>query len=284
MNTYYTSWKGGIQIMFHMTPWMTAEQHRRLIGNDICVLVYFDDPTGKHSFQPDVIHNLGTVPQVFATVTPTSTEPGQYRVGFFNRPNMKQYPPLPPPMDYSMDFLTTREYLFAKLYNGMHTSNHCPPLNRLFQVPRAAAIEELGRRYPPKPRRELENSVKEVGPWLSVDIMNGKDIRSSRSSGLCNPYVTITFDNKDQKTPVQRKTNSPSWDATVKFPTRSSRVEDLEPLIIKCWEWDRFATDELIGTAKVSVAQLQTASWVELKNAQGVVNGEIYIKIAIEAN
>jgi hypothetical protein len=50
--------------MFHLAPWMEKEQHRRLIGNDIGFIVYYDDPTCMTSFNPAFLEGLGTVPQV----------------------------------------------------------------------------------------------------------------------------------------------------------------------------------------------------------------------------
>lgn len=38
---YYRHWNG-IEIIFHIAPWMDEEQHRRLIGNDTCFLIYYD--------------------------------------------------------------------------------------------------------------------------------------------------------------------------------------------------------------------------------------------------
>lgn len=57
-------------MMFHVAPWLTSEMHRRLIGNDICVLVYYDEPNPALSLNPLVFDGLGTVPQVFAVVQP----------------------------------------------------------------------------------------------------------------------------------------------------------------------------------------------------------------------
>lgn len=53
-------------------------------------------------------------------------------------------------------------------------------------------------------------------------------------------------------------------------------------LAIKCWEWDRFATDELIGSAKFNVGQLsQVPMWVELKS-QNLVTAEINLVVSLK--
>lgn len=40
---WYSLWDG-IQVIFHCAPMMNAEERRRLIGNDIPILFYFDEP------------------------------------------------------------------------------------------------------------------------------------------------------------------------------------------------------------------------------------------------
>lgn len=34
---YYTKWEG-VEMLFHIAPWMDSEQHRRLCGNDVGIL------------------------------------------------------------------------------------------------------------------------------------------------------------------------------------------------------------------------------------------------------
>jgi hypothetical protein len=53
--------------MFHISHWMIAEQHRRLLGNDVNFIIFHDGP---EAFNPDPMNELGTVPQVFGVVTP----------------------------------------------------------------------------------------------------------------------------------------------------------------------------------------------------------------------
>lgn len=44
---------------------MNAEQHRRLIGNDVVFIIFHDN---ECSFDPSPLNALGTVPQVFGVV------------------------------------------------------------------------------------------------------------------------------------------------------------------------------------------------------------------------
>jgi hypothetical protein len=158
--SYYTEWKvscpslllrlsscKGVSMMFHVAPWLNSEMHRRLIGNDICVLVYFDEPDPATSLDPIVFDGLGTVPQVFTVVQPINEQ--QYRLGFFHRSNLKRYGPDCPPSDYVFSREDLRDYLFTKLHNGFAMGMQCPPMNRLFITPRAATLKVLPLLFSP---------------------------------------------------------------------------------------------------------------------------------------
>jgi len=140
---YFTVWKG-IEIMFHVAPLMDPEGHRRLIGNDICVAIYYDHSQLK-PFVPTPIDALGSVPQVFAVVQPHES---LYRFGFFSRQSIKPFTPEAPPFDYEFDISNLKDFLLTKLHNGLVMAFNCPPMNRLFSTPRAATIKDLGVNFP----------------------------------------------------------------------------------------------------------------------------------------
>lgn len=81
---------------------MNAEQHRRLIGNDIAVIYFHEGPP----FVLEEHDNLGTVPQVFVVVSPYQDRfrfhflliflKFQNRVGSYSRINIRSFgPPIP---------------------------------------------------------------------------------------------------------------------------------------------------------------------------------------------
>lgn len=55
-------------VIYHVAPLLNAEGHRRLIGNDIAVIFFMEENSGK--FDPSFMDQLGQVPQVFAVVQP----------------------------------------------------------------------------------------------------------------------------------------------------------------------------------------------------------------------
>lgn len=104
--SYFTVFEG-IQVMFHLAIWFNAEQHRRLIGNDIVFIVFHEADSGP--FDPTSLDQLGTVPQIYCVVQPLGA---RYRVCVVARPNIKIFGP-PLPRSYSFDGPTLRSFLLT---------------------------------------------------------------------------------------------------------------------------------------------------------------------------
>jgi len=148
-SSYYTEWRG-IEVMFHICLWMNSEQHRRLIGNDVVFVIFHEEGT---SFDPGPLDDLGTVPQVFLVVQPVDKEGEFYRIGIFTRPNIKAYAPYIP-AKFCFHKKDLKDFLFTKVYNGYCQSLSCPPMNRLFEVPRGSTIADFAEKYHKQKIRE----------------------------------------------------------------------------------------------------------------------------------
>lgn len=98
--TYHALWRGK-DIIFHLAPVMSSEQHRRLCGNDIGVLIYYDAGDSQQPFVPFSSTAMGTVPHVFGVVRPHPRNRDFYRLGFFQRPAVGHYKPQCPPKEYT---------------------------------------------------------------------------------------------------------------------------------------------------------------------------------------
>jgi len=166
--TYYTLWKN-IEIIFHVAPMLGAEEHRRLIGNDVAVVFFHEDG----DFDASQLDKLGTVPQNFVVVSPFKEN---YRIAAFANVNIKPYgPPIP------METITpedTKELLLTKLYNGLMMTTYCPPLNRLFYLPRHDTLEAIVAQFPEETKKEYRKFVLTARPdqftveegWFKVKI------------------------------------------------------------------------------------------------------------------
>lgn len=122
---------------------LNSEQHRRLIGNTQAVIFFKEDPG---PFNPEGVDAMGIVPQFYAVVQPHE---GQYRIGFFYRVNMKIVEPIVP-SNALFDLETMKDFLLTKIHNGYMVAKQVPPINRLFEMPRQQAINNIAYLYSPK--------------------------------------------------------------------------------------------------------------------------------------
>eukprot|EP01125_Pyxidicula_operculata_P005837 TRINITY_DN2037_c0_g2_i1.p1 TRINITY_DN2037_c0_g2~~TRINITY_DN2037_c0_g2_i1.p1 ORF type:complete len:1050 (-),score=164.06 TRINITY_DN2037_c0_g2_i1:50-3199(-) len=159
--TYFTNWKD-VEVIFHVAPYLDAEGHRRLIGNDIAVLFYLEE--GQDSFlNLTNISQMGTVPQIFVVVQPVGEE---YRVGFFEYANIKKQDANPPKA--LLDVSLMKDVILTKLYNGLVIANYCPPMNRLFYVPRKDTIESIVVNYPKSAQSQSSNILMNMNPAAAI--------------------------------------------------------------------------------------------------------------------
>lgn len=132
-------------VVWHVAIDMAEDQQRRYIGNDVAVMFFKDE---GEPFDPSMVSALGSIPQVFVVVQPHKDK---YRLGFFNKSSMLAFgPSLLKNTLFSAKSIV--DYILVKLYNGLITSMLCPPMNKLYERPRAAAIAEVIFRWRPQLR------------------------------------------------------------------------------------------------------------------------------------
>lgn len=203
-DSYYTEWRN-IQIMFHVCHWMDAEQHRRLIGNDVVVIIFNDSP---NPFVPDPLDSIGTVPQIFGVV---SLRFKDYRVAFFSRPNIKPYRPHLCPNHLWTPTQTKqfKDFLLTKAYNGYIQTLKCPPMNRLYEVPRGEALTKIISDFPiqdEKYFKRLEENEKkrsliqfiatEKDPFMLLCFVN----KLNTNSVCKNPQLIFGLSDQERQT------------------------------------------------------------------------------------
>jgi len=161
-------WMNAFEVTYHVAPFMNAEGHRRLIGNDRSI-IFFKEP--GESFDPTGVDALGTMPQIFSVVQPVGHE---YRIGFFRRVSIRPFGPFVV-KSHMWEATSIADFLLTKVYNGIIMTMFCAPLNRLFETPRQATIDEIVARYPVKKKSKLKGIESGVASF-------GKGLKDAASS------------------------------------------------------------------------------------------------------
>lgn len=145
--SYYANFHG-CEIMFHVAPLLTPEQHRRLIGNDT-VIIYFHN-SSKKPFPSQAPRSI--MGQVFVVVK--NLEQGKkLRVGFMSRKKVADYGPQMP-VNPVFDVTTPegrdvfRDFLLCRVINAYRAAMTSPPLDKMLKRPRVVVIEKLLEAYP----------------------------------------------------------------------------------------------------------------------------------------
>eukprot|EP01125_Pyxidicula_operculata_P020954 TRINITY_DN788_c0_g1_i1.p1 TRINITY_DN788_c0_g1~~TRINITY_DN788_c0_g1_i1.p1 ORF type:complete len:1170 (-),score=280.30 TRINITY_DN788_c0_g1_i1:213-3722(-) len=154
--TYYYHWNEEVEVIYHVAPIMGVEGHRRLIGNDVAVIFFQDEG----EFDPTFVDELGTVPQIYAVVQPYGEKKDTYHMAFMSKLNIKPFGPDAPFTALSPRI--AKELLLTKLYNGLTMTTFCPPLNRLFYVPRGEVLESMATRLRCETRKERRAREKQM--------------------------------------------------------------------------------------------------------------------------
>lgn len=249
-DSYYCEWRG-IEVMFHICAWMDAEQHRRLIGNDVVFVIYHDS---LEPFDPTPLDTLGTVPQVFAVVQKPHEH--YFRLGLFTRPNIKPYfPCLPKYHLFSPTCL--KDYLFIKLYNGFSQALRCPPMNRLFEVPRAATLGNLATKYPKLdviPKKKQFTNFDSNSTIISIHLSRATGL-IARDTNTSDPYCTVSIGGQQTKSKVVKKTLAPAFNETLFFSaTGIHPVYDHVSIVIH--DWNLISGAEYMGQVDLPFSEL----------------------------
>jgi len=249
---------------------MNAEQHRRLIGNDVVFIIFHEE--GK-SFDPGPLDAVGTVPQVFIVVQPFDNSE-YYRIGVFTRPNIKPYLPYIP-AKYSFHHSDLKNFLFTKVYNGYCQALSCPPMNRLFEVPRGSTISELGEKYitinkqRPRERKPIKPKLDEDDPSQIYINVIGANFESSNNIEPFDAYCIVTIADQKQKTKPQKKTLVPRWNTPLSFSLQGINTQfDYINIEIK----DANKKGNCLGRLELSFLELCTSDseqWFKLTNELG---------------
>lgn len=131
--SYYVSWLN-LEIMYHVAPLMTADEQRRLIGNDL-VIIYWTEQ--DEPFKP--LEFRGSVNSIGIVVKPVSDN--EYRVGCFARRQVRDFGPSITGANVPSSEL--RNFVLTKAINGVVAAQKSPPFAKMIASLYSADIEKI---------------------------------------------------------------------------------------------------------------------------------------------
>jgi hypothetical protein len=113
---------------------------------------------------------------------------------------------------------------------------------------------------------------------IEVSIESASNLPSTDALGSVDPFCHISCGGKVHRTIVKKRNNNPLWNQNFLFKVSNDESE----LVIKVLDWDRFKSNEVVGTVKLpgqemrSVFNESDSEWHE-KSVQLTHNGELVV-------
>ena len=151
----YSHWKGVIPIIYHITPFLDEDEQRKLIGNDLLIIIYVEiDETNEGNTELNLtnLDQLGQMPQCFAIVCKTGTK---YKLHFITKNNIPDKGPYS--FSQSLPFENIKETILTEFYNIMNYLHKHDTFKKMYMIPRQIYINSLIETLNIKHIKTLEN-------------------------------------------------------------------------------------------------------------------------------
>jgi len=238
------------------------------------------------------LDKLGTVPQVYGVLQPVQDK---YRLAFFSNINIKSYGPEVPNELLSPEL--TKNLILAKMHNGLLMTKFCPPISRLFFVPRGEFLESIIAKFPfesKKARKAREKEERKMlqeqrGEKLLLKTIAAKHlfIPKDKTAEYCSPYLTISLLDQKEKTKPIKGSACPVWNTNFIFSLVGAN-EVYDDLEIVCLDHNH---SDFMGEVKITLKEVRekaknqnSAEWYPLQKRipNDHVAGSIMLKFSLQ--
>ncbi|XP_033214008.1 synaptotagmin-6, partial [Belonocnema kinseyi] len=112
---------------------------------------------------------------------------------------------------------------------------------------------------------------------LHVHLIEAHDLAGCDQGGFNDPYVKLTLspevDSRKRETPIHRNDPNPFFDQHFKFPVSHEELQD-KTLALQVFDYDRFSRNDVVGSVKVAMDQLELVSSLSSVEVWGEIAGE----------
>lgn len=129
-------------------------------------------------------------------------------------------------------------------------------------MPRAAAIKDLGEKFPKgskKPREDKSRRRDDEGDELVLNLIAGRNLVARDDNGYSDPFVVVTLGDQKHKSSVVKKSLNPQYDATFTFSLAGLRPTQ-DVLNLTVMDWNRIQNYEYMGEVALPLAQVLEAA------------------------
>jgi len=136
----YNHWKGIVPIVYHVAPFLSREDIRQLIGNDLLIILYVETDENDNDISLDLskLDRLGKFPHCFAIVYKKHNN-------YILRLVTKTHIPNKLPYNFvkELSFSQIEEVMLNKFYGVMNHLHKYDTFSKMYTVPRQTYINTL---------------------------------------------------------------------------------------------------------------------------------------------
>eukprot|EP01126_Amoeba_proteus_P023117 TRINITY_DN2326_c0_g2_i1.p1 TRINITY_DN2326_c0_g2~~TRINITY_DN2326_c0_g2_i1.p1 ORF type:complete len:560 (+),score=144.34 TRINITY_DN2326_c0_g2_i1:220-1680(+) len=203
-------WEHGINLLWLQSMQLSSDEIRQHIGNTNIVIIFVEEGT----FSACMITELGCVSTYFMIIQPYPNN--MYRVELIQKRDATLSLPVMP-SNYLFDAVSLQNFVIIKAHNLLMALRECPPFNKLFEIPREKAIEEL--------------AIKHCPSWLkSTESIEIKKKRSSSEASIKPKPKHFSFKSteKPNNSPLSQEWGRKSSGASLLKTKRRAEKEKKE--------------------------------------------------------
>lgn len=119
-------------------------------------------------------------------------------------------------------------------------------------------------------------SINNMGT-LRVDVLDAEDLQAADRNGKSDPFCKFDFNGQEVfKTKVQKKTLNPVWNEyfEVAVPSRTAAE-----FAISVWDWDLATQPDPLGTAEISLTELEPFRPMETRILLDAKSGSVRLRM-----
>lgn len=136
----YNHWRGKISVIYHIAPSLSKMEQRRLIGNDI-LLIIFVNQRSQSKLDLSKLDQLGKVTQCIAVVT--ELENSKYYLRFIGSNKIFKSEKFPYTVKQSLEYKYIENIILYKFYNIMRQLRKIDIFSNVYTEPRKEYIESI---------------------------------------------------------------------------------------------------------------------------------------------
>lgn len=182
--TKYKHWKGVLPVAYHITPRLSSEERRGLVGNDLLLILFVTRKNNGEDLYLDLsnLSELGRMPQCIAIVTEADNSNYYLRFVYKSDSNFVENEKYPNAIKQPLKYKYIEFIILHKFHMVMRYLYKCKDFKKIYTEPRKKYIESLVKMI--EPHLSKSSTIIDTSKIISTDnkSIDNSDVASSNKN------------------------------------------------------------------------------------------------------